>query len=194
MKELGVLVLVENNKIIKTTILICGKARVGKTTLANAIETLLDKDREVKCLARNNGQTVKDIAINQFMWNSEKDYLGRQLLIDITSTGYRYDPYMWEKHTVKSFQKVKEVFPNLDTLIIPDWRYPQTKTFFENVSNKVIPIRIINPNRHLSDHEGDPSETMLDSFDVDLVIYNEGKSLDELNAIAKNIIRIYDLK
>lgn len=194
MKELGVLVLVENSKKITTTILICGKASSGKSTLAHALETLLNDNKRVTCLARNNGQTVKDIAVNQFMWNTDKDYLGRQLLINITSTGYSYDPYMWEKHTEKSFYEVKKVFPNLKTLIVPDWRYPQTKTFFESISNKVITIRLINPNTRPSGHEKDPSEIMLDTFNVDLVIYNEGKSLDELNAIAKNLIRMYDLK
>ena len=65
-------------------ILINGKARSGKDTLASLIRGILGHR---KVLIRPNAYSVKECALKYFSWNGAKDTKGRQLLIDITNLG-----------------------------------------------------------------------------------------------------------
>ena len=114
-------------------ILINGKARSGKDTLASLIKgQLLNK----KVLIRGNAQTVKDCAKKYFNWNGAKDTKGRQLLIDITNLGYAQDPYHWDRLTLK-YALDKD---NYDYLIIPDWRYFSTYEYLKEEGYEVITV------------------------------------------------------
>jgi len=114
-------------------ILINGKARSGKDTLASLIRGILGHR---KVLIRPNAYSVKECALKYFSWNGAKDTKGRQLLIDITNLGYKQDPYHWEKLTLKhTLDK-----DNYDYLIIPDWRYMSTYEYFKSEGYEVITI------------------------------------------------------
>ena len=114
-------------------ILINGKARSGKDTLASLIKGIL-KDKKV--LIRGNAQTVKDCAKRYFNWNGVKDTKGRQLLIDITNLGYSKDPYHWDKLTLK-YALDRGLY---DYLIITDWRYMSTYEYLKEQGYEVITI------------------------------------------------------
>ena len=114
-------------------ILINGKARSGKDTLASLIKGIL-KDKKV--LIRGNAHSVKECALKYFNWNGAKDTKGRQLLIDITNLGYSQDPYHWERLTLK-YALDRD---NYDYLIIPDWRYMSTYEYLKEEGYEVITI------------------------------------------------------
>jgi hypothetical protein len=114
-------------------ILINGKARSGKDTLASLIKGQLPNK---KVLIRGNAQTVKDCAKKYFNWNGTKDTKGRQLLIDITNLGYAQDPYHWDRLTLK-YALDKD---NYDYLIIPDWRYFSTYEYLKEEGYEVITV------------------------------------------------------
>lgn len=71
--------------------------RSGKTTLAGLLATqLLVRGRNSKILSF--AQPIKDLAIEHFGWDGEKDKRGRDLLINLgTVTGRAYDPDIWVK-------------------------------------------------------------------------------------------------
>lgn len=184
-----------NTKKIKTVILICGKASSGKSTLAiSIVSEINNRVNEVRAIPMNNGLGVKRLAIEQFDWNGLKDKRGRQLLLDITNSGYNYDPLFWEKKTIKEFFLRKErAHHNLDTLVIPDWRYAQTKDFFEIHAERVITIRVNRPNQEIGTHENDKSETDFENFKVDNEVYNDVDNISTIKAVAEYIINKYDL-
>ena len=114
-------------------ILINGKARSGKDTLASLLKGKLS---DKKVLIRGNAQTVKDCAKKYFNWDGKKDTKGRQLLIDITNLGYKQDKYHWDRLTLDyALQK-----DNYDYLIIPDWRYISTYEYLKEEGFDVITI------------------------------------------------------
>ena len=102
----------------KVLIFINGKSGSGKTTLA---EHLAKELGEADTLIVENSHKVKEIATEFYFWDKVKDEQGRQLLIDITNAGYKYDPFLWEKFTAK-----KIINTGCKYIIIPDWRYEST--------------------------------------------------------------------
>ena len=162
-------------------ILINGKARSGKDTLASLMKGKLS---DKKVLVRGNAQTVKDCARKYFGWNGEKDTKGRKLLIDITNLGYAQDPYHWERQTLK-YAVDKD---NYDYLIITDWRYMSTYKYFKSRGYQVITIH-----RHRDIDNGldeslknDISEQGF-NMTYDFSIHNRG-SIEELHPVVDYVV------
>lgn len=173
-------------------ILICGKARSGKDTLAKFMKEALDVNESGayfdRTLVRGNAQSVKDIAYNLHNWNGEKDATGRQLLLDITEKGYKQDPNFWEKETfTQAIMHQQFENKNLEYVIIPDWRYAQTKEYFEKVADKLITIKVIRHNNEEGTHANHPSEMDYNNFEVDHVIWNDS-DVTNLKRHAKKIV------
>lgn len=173
-------------------ILICGQAHSGKTTLAKFLKEHLDiNNRGVYCertLIRNNGQSVKDIAVRDFKWNGVKDESGRQLLLDITEDGYAQDQFYWERETFHEAIKHKEYHnKNCDVLIIPDWRYPSTKSYFDKMADEVITIKITRDEAD-GTHKDHPSENIFKNFIVNFNVTNNC-DLKYLRGEARRIVR-----
>lgn len=156
---------------MKNIVLINGKARSGKDTVAKLLQEKFEQ-LGITANIRPNAQAVKKVAKHIFNWNEIKDTRGRQLLLDITQAGYNYDPYFWE-------DKNNMYMNHFDVYIIPDWRYESTFNYF-NLKNNVITINVKNDNREsigsLSNHQ---SETGLDNFVFDYFIDNNG-TLEDL--------------
>ena len=171
-------------------ILICGKASSGKNQLADYIEKYLNRDSNgnfvSKTLVRGNAQSVKEIAYRQYNWDGVKDRKGRQLLLDITNERYNYDNNYWEKETFLQAIMHQETNRNCEYLIIPDWRYAQTKTYFEKVADEVITIRITRPNLEEGTHSDHSSENDFKNFEVDYEVIND-KDLLNLEGVARRI-------
>ena len=176
-------------------ILISGRKRSGKDTIA---EYLCDK-LGTGTLVLPNAKAVKEEAFDTFRWDGEKDEKGRRLLVDITNTGYNYDPFFWEKRTVEQISALLQMGMRVDTVIIPDWRYECTYDFFMNVEatglniNELVTLRV---ERLISvEQMCDPtdsfdvykSESQLDGFPVDYVISNKGTK-EELHALLDTML------
>ena len=131
-------------------ILINGKARVGKDTLASFLVKELNSRGFNNVYVRGNAQTVKDYAKKYFNWDGKKTDEGRKLLINITNMMYDLDPTFWECKTNEFFMgKIEEHKKEDVILIIPDWRYRNTLDYFRRVANcyKYISVHTIHLER-----------------------------------------------
>lgn len=155
-------------------ILIHGKARSGKDTVADMIKQNCSI-RGLTCSISPNARPVKEIATRIFGWDGEKDERGRGLLIDITNAGYNYDPNFWEKENVTHY-----VDDSNNLILVPDFRYETTynyyKTFCEVFGHELITLHVVRPDHdnELGKLKEDISETHLATFDFDFVINNTG--------------------
>lgn len=171
-----------NNK--PTMIMINGSGGSGKDFLASIIKRYNEKKHVVSIIP--NAKCVKEVAKDFFTWNEIKDDAGRQLLIDITSAAYSYDPYFWEKKTEE------QIVPNFDDIvIIPDFRYESTKNFFEYKGYKVITIYIYmnKDNNKLNTYEvkSDKTEQKL-NIDFDYEIENEYGNIQKLESFVNKYL------
>lgn len=120
-------------------ILINGRARVGKDTLASFLCNEFMNRGYLNTIVRGNAQTVKDYAKKYFQWNGVKDEVGRKLLINITNMMYDVNPVFWEERTLERFYNFANTFtPKKEDviMIIPDWRYVNTYEFFNRVAEQ----------------------------------------------------------
>ena len=173
--------------------LICGSARSGKNQVADYMKECIDYYFSTeRTLIRGNAQTVKNIAKNKYNWDEEKDEKGRQLLIDITNEGYDKDRFYWEKETLCAFGIHNHYNPEVDYLIIPDWRYSQTEEFFKEFLPssvyKVTTFRVTRDNKPKGTHENHITENDFKGFEVDYEISNNGTLEELFNYIKSNIV------
>lgn len=163
-------------------ILINGLKGSGKDTLADLLCSHLAK-KGFRVHKIPNAEHVKKIASTMYNWNGLKDAKGRQLLIDITNTGYKYCPTLFEDIT---YEKAKT--EDLDILVVPDWRYLATYTYFceHEGTDNVSTIRVIRSmtTKDNATLDNDPSEINLNLFPFHQIIYNEG-TLSELDLMAQ---------
>lgn len=170
-------------------LLISGLAGAGKTTLANYLQSSLEKD--VFVVSRLSFATpIKNIAKECFGWDGIKDDKGRKLLQVIgTEAGRNYDEHIWVNKARKEI--LEDFFSHF--YIIDDWRFPNEEYVLsrEPLIN-VIKMRIKRRSqyRDVFDHHlyTHPSENSLpeDELYYDYFI-NNSKSLQHLRIIAKNI-------
>ncbi|MBO8161138.1 MAG: hypothetical protein H0Z24_05830 [Thermosipho sp. (in: Bacteria)] len=178
-------------------ILINGESKSGKNTVAKMMYEKLSRIvGEERVLIIENANKVKELAIEFFNWNNIKDEKGKQLLIDITNTGYNYNPTFWEEKTLRSILYYTETISPLDYVIIPDWRYENTYNYFSQnpLIESVKTIRVERPNydNGYSDKiKNDLSEIGLRNFNFDAYIINCGdlEELEEKVDIALDMIR-----
>mgnify|MGYP001583728961 FL=1 len=115
---------------MKTILLIGGKAGSGKDTIATLLHKKLN-NANTNAYIVHNADKVKQISREVFGWDSLKNDLGRQLLVNVTKTGYDYDKYFWEKYTYQFIKTTILKSMKDEFIIIPDWRYPSTKEYFD---------------------------------------------------------------
>ncbi len=169
-------------------VLINGRKGSGKDTTANYLYEKLG----VGTIVLPNARAVKEEAYQFYDWDGEKDLKGRQLLVDITNTGYNFDPYFWEKKSVELIHTIaeqQEIDINKLTVLVPDWRYESTYDFYSNLADPKVEVITLRVERHVTVAEMcDPkesfdvykSESQLDGFPVDYIIKNNG-TIDDLH-------------
>lgn len=175
-------------KNIKNVILISGKAQHGKDSIAEIIKRKLPDVLRV-----NFGDRVKDVCSRYFGWNGIKDENGRQILQRVGTNLIRYrNPYFW----VNSVKDLIEVLVfEFKYFVIADCRFVNEIEVFKNKygNEKAITIRVIRPSfdsgltEEQKNHE---SETALDNYVFDYIIYNDG-TLDDLEIKVDNFINNY---
>lgn len=171
----------------KTIVLINGVARSGKDTFAEMLVPHLCKESETGFILPN-AFGVKSVASNVYGWNGEKDERGRSLLIDVTNTGYKYDPMFWEKYAHKHLKTLEaRLNQEFDYVIVPDFRYPITQRYYIALGYRVVTIYIVRPDfdNELGVNKYDVSEMPMD-IEFDYVVKNDS-NLDALEEYAKRI-------
>lgn len=169
-------------------ILIGGKARSGKSTIANFMIEELKKQGKKPCELQI-GQYIKYYAMKYFGWDGEEETKPRSLLQELGTEVIRnkIDP---DFHIDRLLQDIKVLSYFYDTFIVSDVRMPveieKPKKEFENV----ISIKMIRPSDELDGKQkGHVTETALDNYDgFDYVIDND-KTLEDLEIKAKDILK-----
>ena len=169
-------------------ILIGGKARSGKDTLADFLTENLEKQGKKVCKIQV-GQYIKYYAMKYFGWDGEEETKPRDLLIELGTEIIRkkIDP---DFHIDRLIQDIKVLSYFYDTFVVSDIRFPveieKPKKEFDNVTT----IKMIRNSDELNDaQKSHVTETGLDSFNsFDYVIENEG-SLEELKEKAMKIVK-----
>lgn len=162
-------------------ILISGKARNGKDTVAKMLKDNLKKEGH-RVLITHYGDLVKFICTYYFDWNGEKDEKGRGLLQYVGTDVIRLqNPSFWVDFVATMLKYFND---NWDYVIIPDSRFPNEITKMQEYGFDTVHLRVERSNfvSPLTDEQQHhPSETALDNFGADYHIHNNG-TLEELEA------------
>lgn len=165
---------------------VSGKARHGKDTVADMIKNNLE-NKEHKVLVTHYADLLKFICKSLFNWDGEKNAYGRQILQYVgTDIIRKQSPDYWVNYIIDMLNFFGD---NWDYVIIADCRFPNEIDLLKANFEDVCSIRVIRPNfdNGLSiEQQSHLSETALDNYDYDLVIYNES-DLQNLEKICKEI-------
>jgi hypothetical protein len=149
---------------------ISAKARHGKDTAAAMMAEYLEKQGK-KVLIIHFADLLKFICKQFFGWNGDKDEAGRTLLQHVGTdvVGAQY----WAEFVV-GFLKLFE--KEWDFVLIPDCRYPiEHKTVEEAFDTVLLRVERHNFDNGLTDtQKAHPSETAMDDYCYDAVLYNDG--------------------
>lgn len=157
-------------------ICISAKAQHGKDTAAQLLKEYLESI-ERRVLIIHYADLLKFICMKFFGWDGNKDEAGRTILQHVgTDTVRRLEPDYWVNFVI-NFLKL---FSNdWDYVLIPDCRFPnEAERMIANFDTKVL--RIFRPdfdNGLSAEQQAHPSETSMDSYPFDSIIYNDS-SLD----------------
>lgn len=171
-------------------VLISGKMKVGKTTTAMIMNSILFESGftgSVESIAK----FVKESALSCFDWDSTKDNKGRKLLQDIGRTGRAYDESIWIRKLFDYLDSNYIFLP--DFLLIDDWRYKNEFEWIKDRLYTVITLNVVSSIR--GESSDDESEHNLDDFSgYDYVIQNDSKSLEDyykelVKFISQNILK-----
>ena len=182
----------ENNEPI--IILLCGKARNGKSTFARYIKNIVGKNRAVQVAIAS---TLKNYVKMYFNWDGNDETKPRELL-QILGTDIIRKKLNKEKlfinRTIEDINIMKHFF---DIFIIDDIRLEIEINEIKKSFKKVYVVQVLredNKDNDLSNKEKKHiTEIGLDNFkDYDYIINNNG-SLKDLENKAKEFIESCDL-
>lgn len=165
-------------------ILISAKAQHGKDTSALILKEIYEAKNK-RVLITHYADLLKYICKTFFNWNGEKDDYGRTLLQQVgTNTVCAKQPDFWVDFIISILNLFNDSW---DVVIIPDCRFVnEIEKMRANFDTTLI--RVIRPDfdNGLSEiQKQHPSETALDNFDFDHIIYNTGSLEDLKNKLSK---------
>jgi len=172
-------------------VLISGKARHGKDTVARCMEQYLYEHGE-KVLVTHYGDLVKYTCKAFFKWNGVKDNNGRTLLQKVGTDYIRNKyPNFWVDYVIGVVTSFQDQW---DYVLIPDVRFPNEIYRWESCEDvEVIRLRV-NRDGYESvltpEQQAHESETALDGYLFDYIIKND-KGLCELNEKVISFIKEY---
>lgn len=159
-------------------ILISGKARNGKDTVASLLQDVLTSDGK-RVLITHYADLLKYICRNYLGWDGNKDDNGRRILQYVgTDVIRKRNPTLWVDFIVMILQYFSEQW---DYVIIPDCRFPNEITTMTDKFDAVH-IRVSRSNFQsplTAEQKLHPSETALDNVLPDYYMLNDG-TLDDL--------------
>lgn len=161
-------------------ILISGKAQHGKDTTANILKEKLEQKNN-KVLITHFGDLVKFVCEKYFNWDGKKDERGRAILQRIGTNVIReQNPDYWVDFVINLLSMFENEW---DYVLIPDARFHNEIEKFEDKKDwDVLSVRInrLNFTSTLTqEQKNHPSETALDDYVFDYVIYAEN-GIDKL--------------
>ena len=165
-------------------ICISAKAQHGKDTSALILKEIYEAEGK-KVLITHYADLLKYICKTFFKWNGEKDDYGRTLLQQVgTNIVGAKQPDFWVDFIINILTLFEGTW---DMVIIPDCRFvneiEKMKANFDTTL-----IRVIRPdfdNGLTETQKQHPSETALDNFKFDHIIYNTGSLEDLKNKLSK---------
>jgi hypothetical protein len=165
-------------------ILISAKAQHGKDTSALILKEIYEAKNK-RVLITHYADLLKYICRTFFNWNGEKDDYGRTLLQQVgTNTVCAKQPDFWVDFIISILNLFNESW---DIVIIPDCRFVnEIEKMRANFDTTLI--RIVRPDfdNGLSEIQKQHlSETALDNFEFDHIIYNTGSLEDLKNKLSK---------
>ena len=169
-------------------ILINGKLNSDKLTVTN---TMLNYfwDNHWTAIVESLESPIRYLALKEFGWDGDEETRrGRRLVQNISNTGREYNKDLWVE---KLYNKIL-LLPDLDYVIIDDWKFPSEYEYLKSCDNFIIKtVGIISHQNEILDT--DVSETSLDNHEYYDFIINNNAGLDELETatmeIASEIIR-----
>lgn len=154
-------------------ICISGKAQHGKDTTAECFKKVL-QNKGHKVLITHNADLLKYICKTFFEWDGEKNERGRQILQHVgTDVIRKQNPDYWVKFIVEFLKMFKDEW---DYILIPDCRFSNEIECFKEAGFDTYTIRVIRNNfiSPLTEKQQQhPSETSLDHYIFDYIIYND---------------------
>lgn len=165
-------------------ILISAKAQHGKDTSALILKEIYEAENK-RVLIAHYADLLKYICKTFFNWNGEKDDYGRTLLQQVgTNIVCAKQPDFWVDFIISILNLFDDSW---DIVIIPDCRFVnEVEKMRANFDTTLI--RVIRPDfdNGLSETQKQhPSETALDNFDFDHIIYNTGSLEDLKNKLSR---------
>ena len=161
-------------------VLITGMSGSGKDTLAELLALYLD-DKNLNVWIQHNADPVKYMANVYFDIDNYKTNEGKRIMMGITDLMYSTDAYYFEKINMKKVPK------DTDVLIIPDWRYLNTKYYFEGKEDEVYTVMVQRTNaRDYTTEVKRKEERLLSNLEPLVVINNDGTIID-LEHTAENL-------
>lgn len=167
-------------------IMICGKARSGKDTLADFFIKHLENNKPCKVQI---GQYIKYYAMKYFGWDGEEETKPRDLLIHLGTDIIR-NKIDSNFHIDRLIQDLEVLSYFYDTFIVSDVRFPVEIEKVKAKYDNVITIKIERQSEELNENQkNNITETALDNFnDYDYEINNNG-TLEELDSKALDILK-----
>jgi hypothetical protein len=170
-------------------ILISGKARSGKDTLAEQMKSIL-KGKYQKVLIVHLADLLKFSCKKFWNWNEEKDEHGRSLLQYVgTDLVREINDNYWIDY-IKTMLRLSQ--NEWDYVIIPDCRFVNEidKATWCDLTTKIFTIRIDRPdlNKLSNSQKKHSSEIDLDNYPYWDYKINNDKTLDDLFITAENIL------
>ena len=168
-------------------ILIGGKARSGKDTLADFIINKISSDSKKVCKLQVSAY-IKYYATHYFGWNGKEETKPRELLNKIGTEIIRdkIDPNF---HINRLIQDIKVLSYFYDVFVVSDVRFPVEIERIKKEFDDVTTIKVIRENNELTlEEQNHSTENSLDNYNnFDYVVIND-KSLEDLEEEAMKIL------
>ena len=154
-------------------VLVTGMSGSGKDTLAELLALYLD-DKNLNVWIQHNADPVKYMANVYFDVDNYKTDEGKKIMMGITDLMYSTDAYYFEKINMKKVPK------DTDVLIIPDWRYLNTKYYFDGKEeDEVYTVMVQRTNaRDYTAEVKKKEERLISNLEPLVIINNEGTVID----------------
>lgn len=184
---------------IKKIILVSGKAGSGKDTFAKCMKKQLEENYSMRVGISHYAVYLKSLLREFYQWNGEKSPYWRGKLQAIGTDLIRNKLDKPNYHVGRLIEDMRIMEEFFDYYIIPDLRFKNEVSEVEKEFgiDNVITIKIdaINNDDGIVDLEQKThqSETDLDNYNFDYIVYNQKENISELEKMAKTIIELGDI-
>lgn len=151
-------------------ILISGKARSGKDTVAEIIKQYVEARGKSVCIL-HYADYLKSICRTIYGWDGKKDERGRSLLQNVGQEFRQIYPHFFVDAVIDLYKVLRHTF---DVIIVPDTRYPNEIKRWRKAFIKPLTIRVerYEENGLTEEQKQHLSEVALDKYPFDKVFMN----------------------